>query len=121
MTHCCIPGCTSHSRKHLTQKISYFAVLRSDLGKKSKKEKVYWEKLKSLVLQMRKSCFTNWTDFYKEDRINEMLHKQTAFICEKHFDNDDLKVRKSCKTLKVGAMPTKNLPKKKKIVEVSII
>ena len=40
-----------------------------------------------------------------------MLHKESAQICEEHFAFDDMIVHNTKKTLKIGAMPKKKLPK----------
>ena len=113
MSWCSIPGC-NYSRKTKNSgtsvKRAIFKVLRPDLGKKSDKERDHYQNLTSFLLQVR--------DYQKGDKIKGLLHKETACICERHFNDNDIVVRGSKKQLKIGAIPSQTLPKKVKEIKV---
>ena len=108
--YCSIPGC-NYSRKDKDSNRGIFKVLRPDLGKKSAEEKEHYENLQKFLLQIR--------DFQKGDRIKVLLHKETACICENHFTADCIISVNTKKKLKLGSMPSLNLPKPVKEVKVS--
>ena len=50
--------------------------------------------------------------------MKELLPKETVCICERQFNDDDIVVRGSKKQFGIGAVPSENLPKKVKEIEV---
>ena len=109
MSWCSIPGC-NYSRKSKDSKRAIFRIFRPALGKKSVEARKHYETLSNFLLQLR--------DFQKGDKIKELLHKETACICESHFNDDDMIVNKAKKQLKLGAIPSRNLPRNVKEIKV---
>ncbi|CAK8674782.1 unnamed protein product [Clavelina lepadiformis] len=99
MSNCCIPGCTYNSKSK--NKRSCFAIRRPDFAR-TDKERRHREVLTRLILSLRDSS--------KDDNIKWLLHKENAYICESHFNPDDIIVYSNRKALKCGRLPAYNLP-----------
>ncbi|XP_078487074.1 uncharacterized protein LOC144745144 [Ciona intestinalis] len=81
-THCAVPNCNWSSKKAKQGNTrTLFTVYRPEFAK-TNDEKEHREQLTNFLLSVR--------DAGKGDCIKEMLHKETAAICEAHFDQSDL-------------------------------
>ena len=47
-----------------------------------------------------------------DDKLKEKINENKIWICQKHFDDDQIYFYPTRKTLKEGALPKKNLPVK---------
>lgn len=101
---CCIPACPWGPRieKEGTTR-TYFAILRPDLAR-STEEKNHRENLRRVILSLRDPTRSG-------DSIKHQLHKESASICDIHFNVHDIQLLGRCKRLRIGALPMYYLPK----------
>ena len=110
---CSVPGCNYFSQSKEDPKALFF-VHRPDLGNKTEEEIEHYRNLTNFLLEMR-----NFDG--GQNRIEDLLHDESACICEKHFDRDDIiEEDKLKKRLKFGSYPKYNLPTKEKVPKVRI-
>lgn len=102
--HCCLPGCTSSDIA--TGRIYRVpSKLRKRFGASTKR---WAEKFEQILFQYR--C---------DAKFKERIRNGQAYICFKHFKDSDFHRSNVRTTLKFGALPTKNLPKKSHHVKAS--
>ncbi|XP_077968584.1 uncharacterized protein LOC120330757 [Styela clava] len=99
-THCSVPGCSWSRQK--VEKRSLFCIRRPDLAR-NEEEREHRIALTRFMLSMR--------DASRGDNIKEMLHKESASICEAHFHEGDIIRNGKSVALKLGARPSLQLPK----------
>nr|XP_018672076.2 uncharacterized protein LOC101242335 isoform X3 [Ciona intestinalis] len=115
-SNCCMPLCTYNfqfaKRQSKVKKkdqdtpfMSLFVISHPKFAK-TPEEKIHRENLRKVVLQYR--------DPTKGDRIKNMLDRESASICERHFTSDcfEMSGPTNKKSLKLGSIPTLNLPHK---------
>ncbi|XP_077975911.1 uncharacterized protein LOC120326815 isoform X1 [Styela clava] len=98
MTICGIPGC-NYVRK--TGGRSMFRIRRPDLAR-TPGERKHRQRLTNVMLSIR--------DFTKGDNIKDLIHKEACCICDNHFAKEDILDYGMKMSLRLGAMPTKNMP-----------
>ena len=107
MSYCSIPGCNSSNKSK--NKHTLFKICRPELGKKTEEQRKHYQQLTNFLLKLRNT---------KGDNILQLLHKETATICERHFKETDIITSTSKKQLKLGSIPFLDLPKAKREIKV---
>ena len=94
---CCIPECNTTSRKDKGVGLFKPTNLTGDYYKN-------WNnQIYSVILKYR----------VDDKKFKELREKRKIYVCEKHYTKDDIEFTKTGKkTVKLGSLPTLNLPLK---------
>nr|XP_002129963.1 uncharacterized protein LOC100184150 [Ciona intestinalis] len=107
--HCSVPGCRDHQKLKRNQR-SYFHVRRPELAR-SEKEKQHRQVLQNFLKSVKNN----------NDILRLQFVKETANICDAHFKPEDLIVKGKAKMLKIGAIPSLNVPETSYFLSVNSV
>ncbi|XP_078483903.1 uncharacterized protein LOC100184150 isoform X2 [Ciona intestinalis] len=107
--HCSVPGCRDHQKLKRNQR-SYFYVKRPELAH-SEKERQHRQVLQDFMKSVKNN----------NDILRLQFVKESANICDAHFKPEDLIVKGNGKMLKIGAIPSLNVPETSYFLSVNSI